>query len=84
MCVGCRERTGKSGLLRLAWDDAVVLDTAQTRPGRGAYLHRDRACIEQALRRRAVPRALRVSSAQLTLNLFADIEFEAPAAQGIE
>lgn len=82
--MGCRKRSSKSDLLRLAWNDAVVLDTAQTRPGRGAYLHPDPACIEQALRRRAVPRALRVRSAQLTLDLFINVEFEAPAAKGIE
>jgi predicted RNA-binding protein YlxR (DUF448 family) len=30
-------------------------------PGRGAHLHRDPACLELAERRRAFPRALRVT-----------------------
>lgn len=39
---------------------AVVPDTAGTAPGRGAHLHPTIECLELAVRRRALPRALRV------------------------
>jgi uncharacterized protein len=59
-CVGCRERAAKSGLLRLvAAGDRLVPDPGARLPGRGAYLHRSRECLELAQRRRAFTRALR-------------------------
>jgi len=62
-CVGCRERTAKSDLLRLVWQDfGVVVDQRHAKPGRGAYLHRNPECLSQALRRRTVGRALRVTT----------------------
>ena len=48
-------------LVRLVWQQGVVLDHRQRLPGRGAYLHPEAACLRQALRRRAVGRALRVT-----------------------
>jgi predicted RNA-binding protein YlxR (DUF448 family) len=49
-------------LLRVvAVDDEIVVDPAARRPGRGAYLHLSRDCLEQARRRRAIPKALRVT-----------------------
>jgi len=40
-------------------DGEVVRDDARERPGRGAYLHDDPACLERAARRRAFGRAFR-------------------------
>ncbi|HEY8480136.1 MAG TPA: YlxR family protein [Spirillospora sp.] len=61
MCVGCRDHTVKSGLLRLvAVEGAIVPDPRGRLPGRGAYLHPDLGCLELAERRRAFPRAFRV------------------------
>jgi uncharacterized protein len=60
-CIGCRKRDSKSELVRLVWaSGAVLADLRQTAPGRGAYLHRRSGCVEQAVRRRAVGRALRL------------------------
>jgi predicted RNA-binding protein YlxR (DUF448 family) len=59
-CVGCRGRAAKADLLRLAWRDGVLIDERQIAPGRGAYLHRSVDCLELAVRRRSVGRALRV------------------------
>jgi predicted RNA-binding protein YlxR (DUF448 family) len=44
-------------------DDLIVLqpDPARVRPGRGAHLHPDPACLALAERRRAFGRALRVT-----------------------
>ena len=60
-CVGCRERAAKSDLLRtVEIEGACVPDPRGTLPGRGAYVHPDPVCLDQAVRRRAFPRALRV------------------------
>ncbi|HET9380208.1 MAG TPA: YlxR family RNase P modulator [Streptomyces sp.] len=60
-CVGCRERAAKTELLRtVAIEGACVPDPRGTLPGRGAYVHPAPLCIDQAVRRRAFPRALRV------------------------
>jgi uncharacterized protein len=59
-CLGCRERTEKSELLRIvARDGGIAIDHGQILPGRGAYLHPRPACLEQALKRRSLGRALR-------------------------
>lgn len=60
-CVGCREVDEQAELLRLALDRVagVVLDPARRLGGRGAYLHPRADCIDRAIRRRAIPRALR-------------------------
>jgi predicted RNA-binding protein YlxR (DUF448 family) len=60
-CVGCRRQAPAAELLRVvARDGAVVPDPGRRLPGRGAHLHRDEACLTSAVRRRALPRALRV------------------------
>jgi hypothetical protein len=59
-CVGCRARASKAELLRIARTlDGVRADREAIAPGRGAYVHRDLDCIEAALRRGALARALR-------------------------
>ena len=59
-CVGCRERAPRSDLVRLVLDSAqrVAVDPGRSAPGRGAWLHASRECLDLALRRRAIPRAL--------------------------
>ncbi|WP_189866509.1 YlxR family protein [Streptomyces poonensis] len=60
-CVGCRERAAKADLLRIvAIEEHCVPDPRGTLPGRGAYIHPAPVCLDQAVRRRAFPRALRV------------------------
>ncbi|MFF4368757.1 YlxR family protein [Streptomyces sp. NPDC001594] len=59
-CVGCRERAAKNDLLRIvAVGGECVPDPRGTLPGRGAYVHPAVVCLDQAVRRRAFPRALR-------------------------
>ena len=59
-CVGCRERAAKGDLLRLvvAAGGSVRLDPSASGPGRGAYVHRRRSCVEAALSRGALARGL--------------------------
>ncbi|MDF8263299.1 YlxR family protein [Luteipulveratus flavus] len=70
-CVGCRRRDDRSALLRVVARAAqepdtatvaVVPDVEERRPGRGAWIHPTADCFEQAVRRRAFGRALRVSA----------------------
>ena len=63
-CIGCRKRAAKAELVRVVVaGDEIVPDIAMRLPGRGAYLHPSLACLEQAQRRKAFPRALRLSAA---------------------
>ena len=64
-CVGCRERAPKAELVRVARTPAGVrVDPRGSAPGRGAYVHRDPACIDAALRKGALARALRTGLAK--------------------
>ncbi|MBW9109922.1 YlxR family protein [Microbacterium trichothecenolyticum] len=61
-CVGCRTRAPRSTLLRVVSIDSVlVVDERASMPGRGAWVHETRECVDAAIRRRAFVRALRVS-----------------------
>jgi uncharacterized protein len=65
--VGCRTTGPRSDLLRVvatregSSEPVLVVDTGRSMPGRGAWLHPDRACLELARRRRAFGRALRLA-----------------------
>jgi uncharacterized protein len=59
-CIGCRGREEKVRLIRIVPSNgAVAVDVRQREPGRGAYLHPRPECLEQALKRRSLVRALR-------------------------
>jgi predicted RNA-binding protein YlxR (DUF448 family) len=62
-CVGCRDTASKPELLRLVRSSSggIRIDPDGRAPGRGAYVHRSDACVDQALRRGALARALRTS-----------------------
>ena len=63
-CIGCRARVDSSELLRVTARDGVCLPDPRSRhPGRGAHVHPTLACLDLAERRRAFPRALRVTGA---------------------
>ena len=60
MCAGCRGREAKSDLLRIVARDGVgVVDSTQTEPGRGVYLHPSLDCLDRATKRRSIGRLLR-------------------------
>ncbi len=63
--MGCRRQGAKTDLVRLVWREGGVRpDLGQVRPGRGAYLHSGAGCLELALKRRALGRALRVTAVE--------------------
>ncbi|MEW6225965.1 MAG: YlxR family protein [Chloroflexota bacterium] len=59
-CVACRTARPKRELVRVVRTPAgtVVLDLGGRAPGRGAYLCRDAACWDTAVRKRALEHAL--------------------------
>jgi predicted RNA-binding protein YlxR (DUF448 family) len=59
-CVACRQTGAKSGLVRVVRtpQGEVRLDPSGKLGGRGAYLCRREACVEQALRQKKLARAL--------------------------
>jgi uncharacterized protein len=62
-CLGCRQRAETSTLVRVvAQDGAVVVDRSAAHPGRGAWVHVTRECIESAITRKAFVRALKTDS----------------------
>ena len=63
-CIGCRRRGSRSALVRVvlattAGFARALVDENRSAPGRGAWLQPSRECLDLALRRRALGRALR-------------------------
>lgn len=71
-CVGCRKRELAVELLRVVARSngngsyAVIVDSAGSLSGRGAWLHPAPQCVQQAIRRRAFTRALRITGSPET------------------
>ena len=62
-CVGCREMKDKKSLLRVVRspEGTVSLDFVGKKPGRGAYVCHDVACLKKARKSRALERAFEVT-----------------------
>ena len=77
-CVGCRELAEKTNLVRLVVaGDCVSVDRTGSAPGRGAYVHPDRTCLEAAIARGGLSRALHLGlNEQGAATLRADLEGE--------
>lgn len=60
MCVGCREMRPKLDLCRVVRNNEgqVGFDTTSKAPGRGAYICINPACLDRAMKTRALERAL--------------------------
>ncbi|WP_054953376.1 YlxR family protein [Flaviflexus massiliensis] len=57
MCIACRQREPRSVLIRLvARQDKLVVDPEAMLPGRGAWLHRRRDCLDKMLKSRSYGR----------------------------
>ncbi|MBL3572191.1 MAG: YlxR family protein [Synergistaceae bacterium] len=80
-CVGCGQESPKRGLIRVVRDPEgqVRVDPTGRAPGRGAYLCRDRECLERARKKNALARCLRVDvPAEVYDVLLKFIERESP------
>ena len=75
MCVACREMRAKKDLMRVVRtaEDGLALDLTGKLSGRGAYLCRDAACVQKAIKTRALERAL---EAPMNERLLAALESE--------
>lgn len=75
MCVGCREMKPKKELIRVvrAPDGSVSMDPVGKKPGRGAYVCRNTACLQRAIKQRQLERQLEV---QLTEEVAAQLQQE--------
>lgn len=61
-CIGCRQRSEKSALLRIVQvNGKVEVDDSGSLPGRGAWLHPTTQCCNEAVKRKAFSRALRAN-----------------------
>ncbi len=62
MCVGCREMKPKKELIRVvrAPDGSVSMDPVGKKPGRGAYVCHNAACLQRAIKQRQLERQLEV------------------------
>jgi len=62
MCVGCGQMKSKKELIRVVRtpDGVIEIDTspAGKRPGRGAYLCRDKECLAKAIKAKRLERSL--------------------------
>jgi predicted RNA-binding protein YlxR (DUF448 family) len=61
--VGCRGEAGKAALIRIVrgTDGVAAVDRTGLAEGRGAYLHNDAGCMNQARKRKSLERALKGS-----------------------
>lgn len=76
-CTGCREMKSKRELIRVVRspEGDIALDFKGKAAGRGAYLCPDRGCLQQAIKTRALERALHVPiPEQIYTDLLAQME----------
>lgn len=77
--MACRGKAAKRDLLRVVRspDGVVAVDASGTAPGRGAYVHRSAGCVDAAVKKGALERALRTGlDRDGAARLRADIERE--------
>ena len=76
-CIGCREQKEKKELIRIVRgaDGNVSVDVTGKLNGRGAYICRNRQCLEAALKNHGLERSLKKSlSPEMREQLLKEIE----------
>lgn len=59
-CVGCQKIKPKHQLLRIAKNsNGIFIDIKQVLPGRGAYLCKDKECLQLAKKKKGLERSLK-------------------------
>lgn len=59
-CIGCRKTFEKKDVFRVAfYDDKISLDKSGRANGRGAYLCKNKKCIDSAFQKKAFNRAFK-------------------------
>lgn len=61
-CVGCNEMKPKTELVRVlrTVEDTVAIDSTLRANGRGAYLCKNEACLNRAMKTKALERSLKM------------------------
>ena len=82
-CVGCRVMKDKKSLLRVVRspEGEISLDFRGKKPGRGAYVCQDPACLRKARKSRALERALETA---IPAEVYDAMEAELRGADGTE
>ena len=82
-CVGCRVMKEKKTLLRVVRspEGEISLDFRGKKPGRGAYVCHDPACLRKARKSRALERALETA---IPAEVYDAMEAELRGADGTE
>lgn len=77
MCVSCHTMKNKKDLIRIvvSKDGETSLDSTGKKSGRGAYVCRNRRCLENAIKEHKIERGLRAQTDQsITTQLLAEME----------
>jgi uncharacterized protein len=71
-CCSCRKKGTVDQFLRITWDPDAgpQLDESMKRPGRGTYVCPGQRCLEQALKKGALARALHKQWTVVQANIF--------------
>ena len=76
-CVGCNEMKSKKEMLRILKtpEEAIVLDDTGKKNGRGAYICRNKECLEKAHKQKGLERSFKKAiSAEIYDNLLKEFE----------
>ncbi|MBP3421004.1 MAG: YlxR family protein [Lachnospiraceae bacterium] len=76
-CVGCNEMKSKKEMLRILKtpEDEIVLDDTGKKNGRGAYICRNKECLEKAHKQKGLERSFKKAiSAEIYDNLLKEFE----------
>ena len=65
-CVGCGEMKGKKDMMRVlkTTEEEICLDVTGKKNGRGAYLCRNRECLQKARKNKGLERSFKMSIPQ--------------------
>lgn len=80
MCTGCGEMKAKKQLVRIVKtpDGNIAVDLTGKMAGRGAYLCKDEACLEKAIKTRKIERTLK---SQITSEVYDKLKEEISGAK---
>ena len=74
-CVGCGEMKGKKEMLRVLKtpEGEICLDTTGKKNGRGAYICRQKECLQKAIKNKGLERSLKM---QIPQEVYENLERE--------
>ena len=76
MCVACREMKEKNELIKVTFSGGAQIDRSGKLPGRGAYVCKNRSCIEMAEKKKGFERAFRCDCRYIYEKLYEVAEHE--------